>query len=597
MCSRCRQVLASMHSDDAGRTKLSDPLIGQPLGEYRVEQALSRGGMGAVYRGVQPVIGKKVAIKVLLPDVAENTETMHRLLTEARAVNAIHHPNIIDIFSFGRLPDGRQYFVMELLNGKSLDAMLLERGKLKPAEVLTVLDQTMAALSAAHAAGVVHRDLKPPNIFVTTLANHTWHVTVLDFGLAKQLGASSSTSPNVVMGTPGYMAPEQIRSQRVTPATDLYAMGVVAWVLLTGQEPFQARSSVDLMMMHLEEPLPSLRRLAPDCPDDLVRLVERMLEKRPESRPSSALDVQREVARIRRALEGKQTITSPAPLVALEDVVPREYRSIIPTLTTGDVPPAPSSAPVQPPQTAPAPVSEVASEAPNPDARPTRVVKRSPAKAGEPASVPEVVSEAPNPDAKETRAVNRPRMKREEPASAPASSSRRSLVLALAVVSLVGGAIVAWRLAAQRRLDPAAGGHGHQAGPIAPTAQPPLVATAGAPTAAALEPVTPPPTNEGTARAPTNEQQRPPESHEPRAPTEPGAMATAPPTPRPEQTGAALRRRLAKARATAAQLTSAPARRMMNLDLDRIEARLTQGGDARAIGRELDEIMENYRTP
>jgi serine/threonine-protein kinase len=228
-CSRCRQVLAGMHADDGtGSTKLSDPLIGQMLGEYQVEQALSRGGMGVVYRGVQPMIGKKVAIKVLLPDVADDPETMHRLLREARVVNAIRHPNIIDIFSFGTLPDGRHYFVMELLDGLPLDEVLRKKRRLSAVEVITVLDQSMAALGAAHAAGVVHRDLKPANIFVTTLPNQSWHITVLDFGLAKRLGASTSTSPNIVMGTPGYMAPEQIRGQSVTPATDLYAMGVVA---------------------------------------------------------------------------------------------------------------------------------------------------------------------------------------------------------------------------------------------------------------------------------------------------------------------------------------------------------------------------------
>lgn len=574
MCPRCREVLSAMHSDGGSTTKLWDPLIGQPLGEYLVERALSRGGMGVVYRGVQPVIGKKVAIKVLLPDVADASETMHRLLTEARAVNAIHHPNIIDIFSFGSLPDGRQYFVMELLDGKSLDALLMERGKLKPTEVITVLDQVLAALGAAHPAGVVHRDLKPANIFVTTLPNHTWHVTVLDFGLAKRLGASSSTSPNVVMGTPGYMAPEQIRSQQVTPATDLYALAVVAWVLLTGQEPFRAASVVDLMMMHLEQPLPALRPLAPDCPGDLVRLVERMLEKRPEARPGSALEVQRELARIRRNLEGKPTITTPAALFALEDLVPREFRSSIPTLTTA---PRPAAATADSPKSAAAPVSPESASSPEPpvpaappnrDATPTRVAKR----------------ERKRPQAEGTGAAP------------PAPSSSRGLALVVVVLSLVG-AVGLWRL------TPA--GPAPANGPLALAVTP--------------SPIAPAPVNEGATR-PT----RPEEAPGPASPTteaattspEPGeatpttptgtAMTTTQAVPVPaapagpantETIRAALRRRLSKARTTAAQLISAPARRMMNNDLDRVETKLQQGDEPRAIGRELDEIIEGYRTP
>lgn len=302
-CPTCRETLEQLHRDVGGSTKISDPLLGRTLGEYRVEQSLSRGGMGVVYRGSQPVIGKKVAIKVLLPNAAEDPEQIDRLLAEARAVNAIRHPNIIDIFSFGDLGDGRHYFVMELLEGLPLDALVQQRGRLSPAEVVTVLDQAMSALGAAHAAGVVHRDIKPANLFVTTLPDGAWHVTVLDFGLAKQLGASSATQANLVMGTPGFMAPEQIRGNAVTAATDLYAMGVVAWLLLTGDEPYTSQSVMQLLRHHLEQPLPDLTRLAPETPRALVALIERLLEKNPEDRPASAMAVRAELQQLRRGLE------------------------------------------------------------------------------------------------------------------------------------------------------------------------------------------------------------------------------------------------------------------------------------------------------
>ncbi|MFO0595332.1 MAG: protein kinase [Myxococcaceae bacterium] len=305
-CAECRQRLEELHLDDGtGMTRLRDPLIGRTLGEYKVEDALARGGMGVVYRGVQPMIGKKVAIKVLIPETNDQT-TIDRLLEEARAVNAIRHPNIIDIFSFGSLPDGRHYFVMELLDGLSLDELQQQKGKLPADQVITVLEQTMSALGAAHQANVIHRDLKPANLFVSTLPDGSWHVTVLDFGLAKRLGSTNKTSTNLVMGTPGFMAPEQIRGKGAVPQTDLYAMGVVAWVLLTGREPYQAEGILDLMRAHVNEPLPSLALAAPRTPAGLVSLIEQMLAKDPAQRPASAMEVHARLRALRTGLSGPQ---------------------------------------------------------------------------------------------------------------------------------------------------------------------------------------------------------------------------------------------------------------------------------------------------
>lgn len=308
------RLLAIRHLDRCeacARALEGDPLVGTMLGEYRVLAPLSRGGMSAIYRGEQPTIGKQVAIKVLLPHVLGDPEQLRRLLGEARAVNAIHHPNIIDIFSFGSLPDGGQYFVMELLEGQSAMAWVEEKGRFNAGEVLTVLEQTMAALAAAHARNVLHRDLKPSNLFITTLADQSWHVTVLDFGLAKQLGGTNATNPDLVVGTPGYMAPEQIRGEPLTAACDLYAMGCVAWALLTAEEAFEFETAQDLMYKHLEESHPPLSEAAPDCPPELAGLVHRLLEKDPKKRPASAREVLSELARLRVDLRGVETMKLP----------------------------------------------------------------------------------------------------------------------------------------------------------------------------------------------------------------------------------------------------------------------------------------------
>jgi serine/threonine-protein kinase len=533
-CAQCREKLTELHADDGhGSTKLSDPLLGRTLGEYKVEAALARGGMGAVYRGVHPVIGKKVAIKVLLPASAEEPDVMNRLLEEARSVNAIHHPNIIDIFSFGDLPDGRHYFVMELLDGLPLNELHRELGAFTPAQVITVLEQSMSALSAAHAAGVVHRDLKPANLFVSTLPDQSWHVTMLDFGLAKRLGASSSTSPNMVMGTPGFMAPEQIRGQGVTARTDLYAMGVVAWVLLTNREPFEAPGFVDLMMKHLNEPLPSLKALSPTCPAALVKLIERLLEKKPEARPQSATEVLAELQQIKKDL-GEEQRRAQASTVHGQTALVRR---------------------------------------PPPEAAPTRYVKRS------------------GPEAKQVtqrkQAVDDGGQTAQELAPVPAKSSNTGLVVGLAamLVLLVGGGL-AWKFAGEETTTPPATELPPQ---IEAPATPPVKDAKPAPAEDAkptpAEDVKPAPA-EDVKPAPAEEVKPPPESLKPDTRT--------PRPPPPGVTTATVQRKLDQARDRMGRLDNAAARRMMSLDLDALEKRLKSGETPRTVSRDLEDVLQNY---
>ena len=331
-CLTCRQVFASISGPVTapnlagidGVTRNADPLVGRTLGEFVVRERLAMGGMGVLYRGENPVIGKAVAIKVLHEQMARDPNLVHRLLGEARAVNAIRHPNIVDIYSFGQLEDHRHYIVMELLDGESLAGMLRQRIRLEPHEVLIVLEQSLSALEAAHAAGVIHRDLKPENIFVDPRRDG-WLVTLLDFGAAKQQGSPNFTDPDLVIGTPSYMSPEMIKGdEELTGKADIYAMGVVAWYLLTGRQPFGGNSSVEVMRAHIEAPIPSLqaaRSSAPPVPGsttliapEVERLVTKMMAKSPAQRPTAA-EARREVKALRRQLAVVPTVRSaPVPI-------------------------------------------------------------------------------------------------------------------------------------------------------------------------------------------------------------------------------------------------------------------------------------------
>ncbi|MFY1831267.1 protein kinase domain-containing protein [Myxococcus fulvus] len=291
---------------EASAESLRDPLIGLKLGEYELRARVGVGGMGLVYEGIQPLIGKRVAVKVLRPELAHSTEQVERLLAEARAVNAIRHRGIIDIFGFGQVPDGRQYIVMEYLEGQPLDAVLSEKTRLPVLEALPILDEVLAALAAAHGAGVVHRDLKPSNIFMVHQPDGSRYVKVLDFGLAKRgqgpTGRTAQTRTDMVVGTPEYMAPEQARGQEVGPMTDLYALGVVTFEMVTGRLPFIGSSPVDLLMKHVEARPPRPSEFVPDLPPALDAFILQMLTKDPEARPNSADALRQQLHKLRRSL-------------------------------------------------------------------------------------------------------------------------------------------------------------------------------------------------------------------------------------------------------------------------------------------------------
>lgn len=290
--------------DQAGSgTLVRDPLIGRQLGEYVAQRRIGAGGMGLVYEAVHPLIGKRAAVKILRPEMAEDPEQMARLLSEARAVASIHHRAVVGIFGFGELPDGRHYMVMEYLEGEPLDAYLQREGKLPLDEVLSLLDEVLAGLAAAHGVGVIHRDLKPSNVFLRAQPDGSHELKVLDFGLAKQASRPNDTTPQTnahrVLGTPDYMAPEQARGRDVGPRTDLYALGVMAFEMATGRRPFVGESLVELLLQHANEPPPRPSSLEPSLPAGFDELVLALLSKRPEDRPATADEVRRLLAGLR----------------------------------------------------------------------------------------------------------------------------------------------------------------------------------------------------------------------------------------------------------------------------------------------------------
>ena len=274
-------------------------MIGEQFGNYRSLALLGEGGMGAVYLAEHPGIGRRVAVKVLHKNYTRDEHLLARFLNEARAANAIRHPNIIEILDSGMLADGTPFLVMELLEGESLGTRLRQNGALPIATAVDFAYQTASALGAAHAKGIVHRDLKPDNLFVVPDPHdpHRERIKVLDFGIAKlQQGSvadSVKTRTGTLMGTPIYMSPEQCRGTRaVDHRSDIYSLGVIFYEMLVGQPPFVSEGFGDLVNMHLNVPPASARSKRPEIPLAVDALVLKMLAKNPEDRYADMTEVQ-----------------------------------------------------------------------------------------------------------------------------------------------------------------------------------------------------------------------------------------------------------------------------------------------------------------
>jgi serine/threonine-protein kinase len=346
---------------------------GSRIGErYVVDALLAKGGMGAVYRAADTKIGRTVAVKVLLEELAENRTILARFEREATAAAKLHHPGIVQVLDFGS-ERGVSYLVMEHVPGETIAKWLGTHGRFAPARAVDVMEQALGAIAAAHAAGIVHRDLKPGNLMLVPVGPGREHVKVLDFGIA-QLKTSEEytrlTQTGAVLGTPAFMAPEQAHGQPLDERTDVYAMGVLAWCCLTGQKPFAAKDPAGVIERVLREIPPRADRVVADVPADVATAVDRAMQKSPLARFASAVEFAQALG------ASRVSATSLPPSIATR------APATSPPTTTGHTAPT-STAPSLSPATSTAP-SIATSPSTSPALAPTRVAAPTPP----PAAIP-----------------------------------------------------------------------------------------------------------------------------------------------------------------------------------------------------------------
>jgi serine/threonine-protein kinase len=281
-----------------GRGPVACPEVGAVLqGRYKVLEPIASGGMGSVYRGERLGLERPVAIKFLHAAVAHDTQLVQRFEVEARAMSRLCHPNCISVIDYG--VEGLPYLVMDLVEGTPLRS-LIAQGRLPPRRAVSIARQVLAGLEYAHAHGVIHRDVKPENILVEQTSGLEDHVRLLDFGLAKLMDGGSKATVGVCLGTPSYMAPEQMDEAPVDKRVDIYTTGIVLYEMLTGKKPFDGKEISEIFLQQLESSPPPFRKVLPGVPlpADLEAIVMRALEKSPAERFPSALKMRDALGRI-----------------------------------------------------------------------------------------------------------------------------------------------------------------------------------------------------------------------------------------------------------------------------------------------------------
>jgi len=321
-CATCGNVL---RADAAQEIARRDPLIGAIIAErYQVVARIGSGGMGAVYRVRHVRLERYAAMKLLHGDLLRDESMVKRFRREARAVSRLTSPYTVSVFDYGRSA-GLAYLVMELLQGKDLDEVLQAEGPLKPARVARLMLQMAESLDEAHNRGMVHRDVKPSNAFLCQTADGSDLLKVLDFGLAKDVVSNDESadltgmeSKASVIGTPSYMAPEQIQSQPISAATDIYAMGCMMYALLTGRPPFTADTPLQLLFCHMQSPYPTLTAYAPSL-GHFDAVLAKALQKLPEDRFRSAGELARAFAAVVSEVDSQAALDLPLLAPAASD--------------------------------------------------------------------------------------------------------------------------------------------------------------------------------------------------------------------------------------------------------------------------------------
>src|SRR5688572_22558482 len=358
-------------ADGVALETTSDSLIGTILaGKYRIDERLNEGGMGTVYRATHVLMEKTVALKVLRPSLAADEKIVARFSREARAASRISHPNALSVTDFGEDDNGIVFLVMEFLSGKTLKQVIRDDGPLPLQRVVEITRQVGDALNAAHAQGVVHRDLKSDNIMLLDSVA-TDHAKVLDFGIAKinepgEARDSGLTAPNLVIGTPQYMSPEQCSQEtEIDSRSDIYSLGVILYEMLVGHVPFTADSPTMVMMKHLQEPVPSVLDERSDLPPTVARVIARAMAKLPGNRYQTVAELVEDLT----IASGLATFAPVPPQMASRASTPHasdEPDEVTMVRTRQEPPPAatPRRAPVTVPvsgPTTPPPVAAVSS--------------------------------------------------------------------------------------------------------------------------------------------------------------------------------------------------------------------------------------------
>ncbi len=261
-------------------------IIGHTLGGNTVIAKIGEGGMGAVFRAHDEGLDRDVAIKVLPPSLARDEIYRTRFLREARALARVKHPNLVQIYNVAA-EKGLHFFSMEYIDGESLSVHIVHAEEMPLGEILRIAGQVLSALAAVHACGVTHRDIKSANIMIEP----SGRAVLMDLGLAKDEAATGVTTDGMILGTPEYMSPEQAEGVPATPRSDIYSFGIVLYEMATGELPFRGKSAIAVLRKQVEEEAPSLAERRPDLPPEFVRAVAAAMRKKPEERPSSAMEL------------------------------------------------------------------------------------------------------------------------------------------------------------------------------------------------------------------------------------------------------------------------------------------------------------------
>src|ERR671914_625821 len=262
-------------------------------GHYSLREPLGSGGMAEVFLAHDEIFKRDVALKILKEQYADNVTFVERFRREARSAASLNHPHIIVVYDWGRSADGTYCMAMEYASGGTLKDHILEHGPLPPRKATLVASHIAEGLGFAHERGVIHRDVKPQNVLLTEAGD----AKVADFGIAQAASATTTSRSNLILGTAGYMSPEQAKGGRVGPASDLYSLGVVLYEMLTGELPYEAEAPLALAMKHVAEPLRSPREVNPEVPEVLEVLTLRLLAKDPTDRYGSAAELLEDLRR------------------------------------------------------------------------------------------------------------------------------------------------------------------------------------------------------------------------------------------------------------------------------------------------------------